>query len=451
MQVLPAPARAGLPEAARVHEILGRHLLADGYPMVLDMQASRGARLVDAATGREYLDLFTFYASNPLGMNHPALADDSPDARDFRERLMDAAINKVANSDVYTPHMARFVETFSRVGIPDALPHAFFVAGGALAVENALKAAFDWKVRMNLAAGRCTMDRPLGQQVLHFREAFHGRSGYTLSLTNTDPTKTALFPRFDWPRVSNPKRRGGDVEAREEAALDEIKAAFHERGHDIAAIILEPIQSEGGDNHFRPEFLRALRVLADENEAMLVFDEVQTGVGLTGSFWAYQTLGVEPDMVAFGKKTQVCGFLASRRIEEAEGHVFETSSRINSTWGGNLVDMVRFDRVLEVIEADDLCANVRTQGAHLKARLTALAERFDGRVTEPRGEGLLCAFDLPDKPTRDAVVDRTYELGAVILGCGTRSIRFRPALCITTDDLDAGVDVVERALADVLG
>lgn len=451
MQILPAEARAGLPDPRTVHEILDRHLLADGYPMVLDMQASRGGRLVDAATGRSYVDLFTFYASNPLGMNHPALAGDSPEAVAFRERLMDAALNKVANSDVYTPHMARFVDTFSRVGIPAELPHAFFVAGGALAVENALKAAFDWKVRKNREAGRGAPDAVCGQQVLHFREAFHGRSGYTLSLTNTDPTKTALFPRFDWPRISNPKIRGGDVEAREQQAIEEAKAAFHERRDDIAAIILEPIQAEGGDNHFRPEFLQALRTLADENEALLIFDEVQTGVGLTGTFWAYQGLGVTPDIVAFGKKTQVCGILAGKRIEEVEGHVFETSSRINSTWGGNLVDMVRFDRILEVIEQDDLLAHVRTQGAHLMERLGALAERFEGRVTDPRGRGLLCAFDLPDKVTRDAVVQRAYDLGAVILGCGTRSIRFRPSLCITTEDLDAGVDILERALADTLG
>ncbi len=449
MQILQT--RAGLPDPRQVHDILDRHMLADGYPMVLDMQASRGATLVDAATGRAFVDLFTFYASNPLGMNHPALVGDAPEAADFRERLMDAAINKVANSDVYTPHMARFVETFSRVGIPDELPYAFFVAGGALAVENALKTAFDWKVRKNRAAGRCGPDGVLGQQVLHLREAFHGRSGYTLSLTNTDPTKTDLFPKFDWPRISTPKLHGGEgtVEEREAQALAEARAAFAERGHDIAAIILEPIQAEGGDNHFRPEFLQALRALADEQEALLIFDEVQTGVGLTGAFWAWQALGVVPDVIAFGKKTQVCGILAGRRLDEVEGHVFEKSSRINSTWGGNLVDMVRFDRILEVIEADDLLANVRTQGAHLMERLEALSARHDG-VTLPRGRGLLCAFDLPDKATRDAVVNRTYELGAIILGCGTRSIRFRPSLCITTAELDAGLDLVEQAVAEAL-
>lgn len=440
-----------LPEASDVRETLGRHILADGYPMVLDMHASHGSMLRDAATGKEYVDLFTFYASSALGMNHDGLVGDSPEARAFRDRLMDAAINKVANSDVYTPHFARFVETFERVGIPKELPHAFFVSGGALAVENALKTAFDWKVRKNLAAGR----GELGSQVIHLREAFHGRTGYTMSLTNTDPNKVAYFPKFDWPRVSTPKIRdeagtGETVEQREAKTVAEIEAAFAAHPHDIAAILLEPIQGEGGDNHFRPAFLQALRSLADDHEALLIFDEVQTGVGLTGAFWAWQGLGVVPDILAFGKKTQVCGILAGTRVDEVADNVFRKSSRINSTWGGNLVDMVRFDRILEIIEADDLVANAWRQGEHLLGRLTAMAERFPGVVEHPRGRGLMCAFDLSTAERRDAVVNRAFENGAIVLGCGTRTIRFRPALTITREALDAGLDIIENAIAETV-
>src|SRR5690242_20898807 len=170
-----------------VRDVLARSILADGLDLVLDIDRSTGSYLVDARDGRRYLDMFTFFASSALGMNHPALADDE----EFCAELAQAALNKPSNSDVYSVALARFVETFARVLGDPALPHLFFVDGGALAVENALKTAFDWKSRRNEAAGR---SRDLGTKVMHLRRAFHGRSGYTMSLTNTDPAKTDRYP-----------------------------------------------------------------------------------------------------------------------------------------------------------------------------------------------------------------------------------------------------------------
>jgi L-lysine 6-transaminase len=428
-----------------VHPTLSKHIQTDGFPFVLDMRRSKGVHLIDALTGRSFFDFFTFYASNPLGMNHEKLTSNA----EFIERLLDAAINKVSNSDVYTEHMARFVDTFSRVGIPDYFKYAFFISGGSLAVENALKTAFDWKVRLNFRKGYRVEK---GHQVLHFEKAFHGRTGYTMSMTNTVPMKVAHFPKFDWPRVISPAANARmteetllDLERREALAVEQAKRHFHDRRDDIAAIVLEPIQGEGGDNHFRPDFLQQLRDLADENEAMLIFDEVQTGVGLTGTFWAHQGLGVRPDIVAFGKKTQVCGILASERVDEVPENVFRTSSRINSTWGGNLVDMVRFDRILEIIDEDALVENARVVGEHLLSRIQALEERFD-IVSNARGRGLMCAFDLPDGATRDRLRKIAYDQAILILGCGTSSIRFRPALSITADEIDEGMDILEGVL-----
>ena len=323
---------------ADVREVLARSILADGLDIVLDIDRSSGSYLVDARTGESYLDMFTFFASSALGMNHPALADDAA----FRAELAQAAVNKPSNSDVYSVPMARFVETFARVLGDPALPHLFFVDGGALAVENALKVAFDWKSRHNEAHGR---NPELGTKVLHLRGAFHGRSGYTLSLTNTDPNKVARFPKFDWPRIDAPFLRPGlddqAMAAIEAESLRQARAAFEADPHDIACFIAEPIQGEGGDRHFRPQFFAAMRELCDEFDALLIFDEVQTGCGMTGTPWAYQQLGVMPDVIAFGKKTQVCGVMAGGRVDEVPDNVFAVSSRINSTWGGNLVDMVR--------------------------------------------------------------------------------------------------------------
>src|SRR5690242_3297288 len=386
--------------AADVHTRLARHLLVDGFDLVLDLERSHGSWLVDARNGTAYLDLFTFFASSALGMNHPALTDDAT----FRAELLEAALTKPSNSDVYTVAMARFVDTFARVLGDPALPHLFFVEGGALAVENALKVAFDWKSRRNAAHG---LDPALGTRVLHLREAFHGRSGYTMSLTNTDPVKIARYPKFDWPRIDNPYLRAGSSPAaqrdRERAALAQARAAFAAHPHDIACAIVEPIQGEGGDHHFRPEFLQELQRLCHAHDALFVVDEVQTGCGLTGTAWAYQQLGLAPDVVAFGKKTQVCGIMAGGRVDEVPENVFAVSSRINSTWGGGLTDLVRARRILEVIEEDRLIDRARLCGMHLLTRLEELAAAHDA-VTEPRGRGLMCAITLPTPGYRDRMV-----------------------------------------------
>jgi L-lysine 6-transaminase len=425
---------------AEVHDMLRRNLLVDGFDMVLDLEASRGSQLVDARDGTSYLDLFTFFASSALGMNHPALAQDPV----FREELLAAALNKPSNSDVYSEPMARFVATFARVLGDPGLPHLFFVEGGALAVENALKVAFDWKSRWNEAHG---IDPALGTKVLHLRDAFHGRSGYTMSLTNTDPVKVARFPQFAWPRIPSPYlSEGADMDKREREALAAARAAFEMHPHDIACFIAEPIQGEGGDHHFRPEFLRAMQALCHEHDALFVLDEVQTGCGLTGTAWAFQQLGLTPDVVAFGKKTQVCGVMAGGRVNEIADNVFAVGSRINSTWGGSLTDMVRARRILEVVEADRLIPRAAELGPHLLNLLHGLADKHP-EVTDVRGRGLMCAFSLPDAGLRDAVLNELRDREHVLLlGCGTRSVRFRPALTVALEDLAAGVAALDRVL-----
>lgn len=443
--VLPRPAAPrSLPIGPDdVHAVLRRSILADGLDFVLDVERSVGSRLVDARTGATYLDMFTFFASSALGMNHPALAEDAA----FRAELAAAAVNKPSNSDVYSVPMARFVDTFRRVLGDPALPHLFFVDGGALAVENALKVAFDWKSRLNESRG---LDPELGTRVLHLRGAFHGRSGYTLSLTNTDPTKVARFPKFDWPRIDAPFFGPGvddeAMDALEAESLRQARAAFDAHPHDIACFIAEPIQGEGGDRHFRSTYFAEMKALCHEYDALFIFDEVQTGCGMTGTPWAYQQLGVTPDVIAFGKKTQVCGVMAGGRVDEVADNVFAVSSRINSTWGGNLTDMVRSRRILEVIESDGLLEHAADEGRHLLGRLAELADEFPGIVVNPRGCGLMCAFSMPTAEQRDALVRALWDRGVIMLPSGVDSVRFRPALTATRADIDEAVDAVRAAL-----
>jgi L-lysine 6-transaminase len=414
------------------------HVLLDGFKIVVDLEKSHGSTLVDAATGRALLDLYGFYGSMPLGFNHPSWQEPAINAQ-----LLAAARLKVANSDVLTSSYATFIELFHRVAGLPPLERYFFIEGGALAVENTLKAAMDWKVRRNLATGR----REAGTEILHFERAFHGRSGYTLSLTNTDPRKTDYFAKFDWPRMPAPAinfdlpepQRTSDVVTRERAAEGRIRDLLARRAADIAAIIIEPIQGEGGDNHFRGEWLRSLRQLCDEFDVLLIFDEVQTGLGTTGRAWCCEHFDAVPDLLAFGKKAQVCGVMAGPRLDEVPENVFRCPGRINSTWGGNLTDMVRASHCLRVIAEEHLIQNAADLGTFFLAELHQLATEHPF-ITAVRGRGLMLAFDLPDSETRNDFYRTMFEAGLLGIKCGERSIRFRPAL-------DLRAEAIERAMA----
>ena len=437
---------------------IGKRILADGMDQIIDLNKSHGSWLVDSRDEKEYLDLFSMFASLSVGYNHPYLLEN-------KDRLMSSALNKPTNSDVYSMEMAAFVDTMGRIAQPNYLPYAFYIEGGGLAVENALKTAFDWKVRKNLSKGI----KNRGSQIIHFKECFHGRTGYTMSLTDSpDPRKTLYFPKFDWPRIDNPKinfplndENLEDVINKENIALEQIKDAIRNNPDDIAGLIIEPIQGEGGDNHFRCEFFKELRNLANEEEFLLIYDEVQTGVGITGNMWAHQSFtphsckcdcedaSTAPDIISFGKKTQVCGIFASKRLDEVEGHVFHESSRLNSTWGGSLVDMVRFTIYLEIIEKENLVQNANDMGNHLSKCLNDLQANHPNIVSNVRNKGLFGAFDLNDGEQRDSLVGAILNEGAMMLGCGTKSIRFRPHLNITEQEMNDGFSMIDKAISNI--
>ena len=427
---------------SKVLEEIEQHVLLDGFKIVIDLDRSRGPYLHNAVTNKPLIDFYGFFGSMPVGFNHPHF-DDPAVQRD----LLRAAKVKIANSDVYSEGYAELVETFERVvGLPP-LERYLFIEGGAPAVENCLKAAMDWKVRKNIAAGKGER----GTQVLHFCRAFHGRSGYTMSLTNTDPRKTDLFAKFDWPRVSCPhidfslpeSEREADVIAREQKAESEIRHFIDQRGIDICAIIIEPIQGEGGDNHFRGEWLQKLRTICDENEMLLIFDEVQCGMGATGRNWCCEHFNVIPDLMAFGKKAQVCGVMAGPRLDEVKDNAFRLSSRLNSTWGGNFTDMVRSTHFLRIIEEEHLVENAAKVGAYFLDRLRDLQDK-DSRISAPRGRGLFLAFDLPDAKTREEFWKGFFSLGVLTLRSGENSIRFRPPLDITGEVIDEAMDAMRK-------
>src|SRR5438876_1809742 len=437
-----AETKAPVQDGARALHVLEKHVLMDGFKIVIDLEKSRGSYMYDEATGRRLIDLYGFFGSLTIGFNHPYFDEPS-----VKEDLLRAAKFKVANSDIYSEGYAEFVDAFSRVAGFPPLDRYLFIEGGALAIENTLKAAMDWKVRKNMAAGRGER----GTQILHFRHAFHGRSGYTMSLTNTDPRKTDLFAKFDWPRVSCPhidfslpeSKRKADVIEREQKAEREIRDFIQQRNIDICAIIIEPIQGEGGDNHFRGEWLQKLRTICDENDILLIFDEVQCGMGATGRNWCCEHFNVVPDLLAFGKKAQVCGVMAGPRIDEVKDNAFRLSSRLNSTWGGNFTDMVRSTHFLRIIEEEHLVENAGKVGAYFLDQLCDL-QREELLISAARGRGLFLAFDLPDAKTREEFWHGFFDLVVLTLRSGENSIRFRPALDITAEVIDEAMELMRK-------
>ncbi len=432
-------------EAKDVISELSNYMLVDGFELVLDTKKSKGSRIHDSLSGKDLLDFFTFFASCPIGMNHPKMTEKS-----FIEYMGREALNKPSNSDIYTEVMATFVKTFFKNFVPKHFKYSFYVSGGALAVENAMKTAFDWKVRLNFLKG---YKEEKGHQIIHFKQAFHGRSGYTMSITNTDPAKIELFPKFNWPRITNPMLKFpitpenlAETIELEKIAIEEIKQAFIKNKDDIAAIIIEPIQAEGGDHHFRHEFLKELRNLADENDALLIFDEVQTGGGLTGTFWAHEQLGVEPDILAFGKKLQICGILVGERIDAIEDHVFKVSSRINSTWGGNYVDMIRATKYLEIIEEEKLVENVNNLAGFFNDKIKELSDNYPEFISNPRGRGFFSAFDMDSHVHRNLFRQNCWDNGLIVLNSGFQSIRFRPPLNLTKDEIIEAFDIMNDVM-----
>jgi L-lysine 6-transaminase len=190
--------------------------------------------------------------------------------------------------------------------------------------------------------------------------------------------------------------------------------------------------------------MQQLRSIADENELMLIFDEVQNGVGLSGKFWACEHFKVKPDILAFGKKMQVCGIIANGRVDEIEDNCFAEKGRLNSTWGGSLTDMVRATKILRIIDDEQLVSNASVQGSYLLEGLQKLEK--ENLISRARGRGLQCAFDLPSTEARDKFLERALTNKLLLGSCGDKSIRFRPALIVQKTQIDEGLEILRTTL-----
>lgn len=427
---------------------------------VMDDAASRGCSLVDVDSN-VFLDLFANFALGALGYNHPALVEMAQ-----RESFIRAVTNPTSTPFVATQGWFEFVEALEQRYAPRGMARVFCVDAGGEGVESALKAAFiAHGERRRTAAGLSANPLELSEAdqkaildnagtdaiVVSFAGAFHGRGLGPLSATHSKVIHKADLPAFPWPVAPFPVNRfplarhaeeNARVEAEALAALERILDAHHGK---VAAVLIEPVQSEGGDRHASPAFYRGVQALAHQAGAAFILDEVQTGVGISGTLWAHEQLELPrpPDLVCFGKKMQMGGFFATAAFDVAQfGRMYQTRNGDRARAALALV-------TLRTIDAEDLLSNVRRTGALFLSRLEELADRYPALVTEPRGRGFLLAFDLPTPAVRDDFLGRALRRGVFASYTGSRSVRLRPHLITTQFEVEEAFNVFDAVLREL--
>jgi 4-aminobutyrate aminotransferase/(S)-3-amino-2-methylpropionate transaminase len=428
--------------------------------VIVDDVRSEGPWLHDV-DGNVFLDLFASFALGALGYNHPALLELARSA-DF----VHASINPTSTPFLTTPFWIDFVEEVKARFAPPGMAKMYCVDAGGEGVESALKAAFIVHgERRRAASGRSPnpLDLPPEEQkavldnagtdavVVSFSGAFHGRGLGPLSATHSKLVHKADLPAFPWPQVRFPELRypRAKFEAEngraEDESIAELERVLERHAGRVAAVIVEPVQSEGGDRHASPTFFRRVQALAKKAGAAMIFDEVQTGCGPTGALWAHQNFDLPepPDMVTFGKKMQMGGFFAT------EAYAIKQFGRMYQTRNGDRSRAMLGREILRTIAKDDLLANVRDTGAHFLAGIEQLAARHPALVTDPRGQGFLLAFDLPTTAARDDFLKRAQRRGVMATYTGTRSVRMRPHLVTRRPEVDEALGVFEEVAAEM--
>ncbi len=427
--------------------------------LVIDDEKSRGPYLVDA-DGNVLLDMFANFALGSLGYNHPALVSLAGS-----DAFVRASINPTSTPFVTTPAWFDLLRRLQRFA-PKGASKVYFVDAGGEGVEAALKVAFIVHGERRRVAGglpKNPLELPESEQqrilenagtdavIISFSGAFHGRGLGPLSATHSKVIHKADLPAFPWPVVPFPANRfpldryAAENEKAEDESIAALERAIDKVSGRVAAIVVEPIQCEGGDRHASPSFFRRVQKLAHQAGGVLIFDEVQTGVAATGAMWCHEhfDLPEPPDLVAFGKKMQLGGFFVR------EEHAITQFGRMYQTRNGDRARVMLSATVLETIDEDGLLENARKTGDYLLARLGELGGKFGKLVSEPRGRGLLVSFDMPTTAARDDFLKRAMKKGVMATYTGTRSVRLRPHLITGAREVDQAISAFAEVLSEM--
>ncbi len=406
-----------------------------GYPLSIDY--GRGAMVVDV-DGNRFLDFCAGIAVCATGHSHPQVVRA---IQDQAEKFL-----HMSGTDFYYQSLVDVAERLAN-SMPWSKDNKVFLGNsGTEAIEGGMKLA------------RYATNR---KKLIAFHRAFHGRTMGALSLT---ASKTIHKQRFSplvpdivhahYPYAYRDLFQSATEDECAERCLDYIKTHVFKHlvePQEVAAFVLEPIQGEGGYVAAPAKFLLGLQALAREHGILIMVDEVQSGIGRTGKFWASEwTPGFEPDIICSAKGLAsglpLGAFIASGKIMSWPPGTHAT------TFGGNPLACVAAMKTFELLDAG-LMQQAQEVGAHFKQRLQELQARFDS-IGDVRGRGLMLAIELVESKAsknkapqlRDAVVDDCFYEGLVILGCGENNIRFCPPLVITKEQVDCAIEILRRVL-----
>jgi len=420
-----------------------QYLLPDWIQNIcLNPNKSKGSYLYDDNAGRFILDLYCFFSTLPLGYNHPIFSTN-----EFKTDLLAFGGLKPSTGRILTRFIDEFVPDFNDFVNSDIFNKYFFIHGGGLAVENALKIAFDWKRYINHKTGFKIDGNDM--EVIALEDAFHGITGYGLSLS-ANQLKGSDFPKFNWPKFKAPYIRfpfsemeKAEFQNEQSLALNKIEAYIEKKGKQyIASIIIELIQGGGGDNHLGKNYVKGLKNICEKNDILLIFDEVQTGFGVSGKLWCFEHYNVEPHLLTFGKKAQISGVCIGKNIPDIED-VINVPGRLSPTWNGDITDFVRCKYVMKAYKEYNLIDNAAELGKYIVSSLMSM-----NKFSNVRNRGFLIAFDFENSDDRDRYDQLCFKQGLFLLPMQEKTLRMRPNMALSKDEADHALSIISEVNND---